>query len=1254
MSSVRTASTDMLPEQKAFLDAVSGSEAPGYDYIYGGRRFSNFDDHPRVFVPIISGPNVGKKTSAAGRYQFLGRSWDSARAELGLTDFSPESQDKAAWHEASKAYKARTGGDLLEAVQAAGTDAAALHAIGYKLSGWWTSLPGGIEPNKQTNSFGTRFAKSLAEYRGQPAPAPTPNFASRLTPADLGPPPPPPSQSETMREAYRMSTRENQATFWNATKAAFGETLTARFLSNTPAAPDPNFTFTPETLKEFTKGLAPDYHEVFERAVSQQHAEWLRTRALETQERNRILEQYGWTGTGLRVTAAILDPISLAVGVASGGLADAAVVAMGAGRGIRTAAQATAGAGANVGLELAERELGDVNSGRHLLLSASVGALFGSAYGMLSRNPALAAETRQLQNSMASLKDELQSSTSLNPAPRSAGAAENLNAQYDLLNDFDFKTVQDKDVAETALKRGRYDAVGQLKSEKNPIWRLLGSVLGEDAVGNAKHSVNTFSASEEAAKMHRVWFADYRRTWMPAYREWYTSQNMGFLDRARRGHEFNEQVYEYVINRDPAREFHPAVARVGDRLRALNKDVLDLANNPGAREGLTMRPVAGFGTVPENVNYMWRSYSMPKLNAARERFGDRGVVEWFKGAIRSAQDDLDDDIVDRIARGVSKRLHQRANDLDDSLSRALHGMDSDTLAGIMREADASEEQIAAVLGRLQRDPQAGADPRGKHRILLDENFVLRNYPVRGQPGEAADLALRDLVLTDASVLSDLYFRHMAGRVALARVRVKNPTTDDMLINGITSDTEFEIVLRRAKEFGADAGTVSPEVNFEGKRMSRAEANARFIYDRVLGRQSPTQTGNAAEWLRLLRKFNFVRVMGQVGFAQIPEFANTVAQVGVRAALSHMPAFRRIVNMDGETILRHGLDRELEAVVGVGTDRLRGMQYFRHDDQFNDTAGQFTRLNNALDYGSKVVSDLSGMSAVNMALQRWTAKVVAQKFANIALNPTKANMRRMASLGIGQEDLNRIVAQVNTHFDRTDGMLFGGKVTRMNLDAWTDQEARSVFENALFRWSRRAIQENDIGTLHRWASNPLWQMMFQFRSFVLTAWHKQFLHNLHMKDLESFNVAWMTTVMGSLTYAVQTQLQAVGRSDKEKFLEERLKPSNLARAGFNRAGWSSIMPMGIDTGAMLSGLNPVFDFRTTGQPTDVLFGNPTMGLIDDLKKASRGVVTPVLEGRSRAQDEYRNIARVFPLQNWMPFVNLLSTMVHDEPKSATQR
>jgi len=87
-------------EQKnvsAFLQTIRVSEgtsgSDGYSILVGGGHFDSFADHPRRLVYIAS---IGQNSSAAGAYQILRRTWDGVVAKLGLPDFSPASQDRAA------------------------------------------------------------------------------------------------------------------------------------------------------------------------------------------------------------------------------------------------------------------------------------------------------------------------------------------------------------------------------------------------------------------------------------------------------------------------------------------------------------------------------------------------------------------------------------------------------------------------------------------------------------------------------------------------------------------------------------------------------------------------------------------------------------------------------------------------------------------------------------------------------------------------------------------------------------------------------------------------------------------------------------------------------------------------------------------------------------------------------------------------------------------------------------------------------
>lgn len=156
---VGTASSDIPPEGRALLDTIAGTESPGYDVIFGGQHFTDFSHHPDIAVPINSGPNQGKFSTAAGRYQFIFSTWSALQQELQLPDFSPVSQDKAAWHLAQTEYQNRVGRPLLPDLQNHIFD-----SVGPALHNQWTSLPGGIEQGVNANRFVNNYLQNLEKY----------------------------------------------------------------------------------------------------------------------------------------------------------------------------------------------------------------------------------------------------------------------------------------------------------------------------------------------------------------------------------------------------------------------------------------------------------------------------------------------------------------------------------------------------------------------------------------------------------------------------------------------------------------------------------------------------------------------------------------------------------------------------------------------------------------------------------------------------------------------------------------------------------------------------------------------------------------------------------------------------------------------------------------------------------------------------------------------------------------------------------
>jgi muramidase (phage lysozyme) len=128
----------MTKNMEAFLSMIAYSEGTstvqdsdnGYNVLVGGSLFHSYADHPRRHIYC---KRLNAWSTAAGRYQILEKYYDAYKQMLGLTDFSPRSQDKIAMQliKECKATSDITVGDIKQAIDKCKSRWASLPDSGY-------------------------------------------------------------------------------------------------------------------------------------------------------------------------------------------------------------------------------------------------------------------------------------------------------------------------------------------------------------------------------------------------------------------------------------------------------------------------------------------------------------------------------------------------------------------------------------------------------------------------------------------------------------------------------------------------------------------------------------------------------------------------------------------------------------------------------------------------------------------------------------------------------------------------------------------------------------------------------------------------------------------------------------------------------------------------------------------------------------------------------------------------------------------
>ena len=281
-----------------------------------------------------------------------------------------------------------------------------------------------------------------------------------------------------------------------------------------------------------------------------------------------------------------------------------------------------------------------------------------------------------------------------------------------------------------------------------------------------------------------------------------------------------------------------------------------------------------------------------------------------------------------------------------------------------------------------------------------------------------------------------------------------------------------------------------------------------------------------------------------------------------------------------------------------------------------------------------------MTPITIFSQRWAASAGIQRLMDVADKvPTERELFRSREMGWSDDTYAAIRGQLkkNASVDKK------GRVITLNLEKWSP-ELREEFADGIARITYRAIQENDIGALSHFMTGTVGKILTQFRTFMLVAHAKQFLHALYRKDRDVV-AAWLTTsFMGGMAYMAQSYLRSIGMEDDNEYLFDddkgALTLENIAKASLQRSAYSALIPGLFDTVSQHTPLGPYFSYgRSTGLATGFLKGIPTVDTLDKMGK----LLDMPKEILAEDDPNFRDTAKLLPFQNMFGIIHLLNQL-----------
>ena len=1019
----------------------------------------------------------------------------------------------------------------------------------------------------------------------------------------------------------------------------------------------------------------------FLEAKNNDHFYILKKQADERLDVERELANYGWKGMAARVIAAAADPSAIALSIATGGYYAPLIYG-----GKIARIKRAIGVGALVGTENAIIESGlvaldplkDDNDIRYALYG---GFLLGGAFGGLSK--AKFKDIDQAYNKMDLIArksmdeidyENLNTFASENGATiNEAFARKRRLVQPKIENRYDFTVTSDSKAVsildddldsisrtEKEWREGkkklfgfvpipRFSMSSSLNKSPDPEIQKLSQVLFPDPiVGSPNNTMLEFK--EMSLKQISFNFNKTRDIAYYSFLKLNPELTKGFnTGKIETFQQIISDIIEFPELAKTYKHVTPEMIKHANYASAALDDALSIIGQSG-REG--------WGDIAKkrlNKNYFPHVHSQGKLLEALDEYGIDQLYKVYSKALDSLRTELDPKVFDRMVKGVVRNISSpKYRGSEAFLSRIFQGTDEAGMRAFLDDLDLTKEQIDAISNRINKQNNIKLDPNARRRLPFDINLKTDVKSIK--TGKVRSLSLKDLMDRNAERVISRYLNQIIGQAAMAR------------FGGFKKINDYDNFISRFENRNS--------TNLAYTDLSDHVDILKVVGSSILGRQNPLEkvdpkSTKMRRIMRLVGDYNFLRLFGQVGFAQGAELYGALGEVGWKTALKTMPKLEDLTNrlVSGDMKLKDPLLRELDSYgVSLGQDKFMNSPTARleHDGDMlmDDKSTLFNNVEIKSGQFKRWLSDFSFLNPMTMFSQVWSAKALSVKIVenikylkeihgttNIYDKLKLGDQVRYRQLTWTKNQFNNIAKNIDKH-----ATIENGFVKSLGIDNW-DVEARSSFLVGLNRWVDRVVQRTDLASMNKWFTKDFVKLIIQFRTFSLAAYEKQLLNGLYTldqtrgKDFETYS-RFISSMIGASTFAAaQIYINSFGMRDRKEYLKERLSAENLAKIGFLRSSWSTLIPGAAGTVYSLFSEDDLFGYgRNTELSSSFLSGIPSIDLVDNIFSASRILSKSITDPTYQpSQSEMRKALSIFVLHNAIGIKNVNNMLVDNFAK-----
>ena len=660
-----------------------------------------------------------------------------------------------------------------------------------------------------------------------------------------------------------------------------------------------------------------------------------------------------------------------------------------------------------------------------------------------------------------------------------------------------------------------------LMNSKNPINRGLALRLLENAQGGAYHGKTASILSNVNNNLIKT--AE-RNRYNDGFSQFIKENNLRATDYLNPAvsRDFDNQVYSAIVKGIP--EDTPAgVKLAAEGLSDKLKVALEIRKRAGE---------AGFEDVQAARDYMPVIMNGIKITEATNKIGKEGVIALLSKGYQTGKFKMSKKSADAVAKVQYLRASDATLSSRVSFDRVVSQEQQVMLIEDLKKAGVPDSIIDNFIETTDLAEMADSvSNRAKQSLGINTQATY------------GGLRVQDLLNTNVGELVENYGKEAAGGAAMASMGFP---TRQAAYNAIDA----------AERAGRNmAGNSSKEIQTLRQEADMLRDSIRLIYGNTI---DADPNSGIVRGTRRVREVTGLLRLGQMGFAQLPELARSISKMGLGTVLKSVPAtkfLRSRAGREGGTAQGRLLEpelREMEELVGyIGEDNWLTGWNVRHDE-FGESADNMRRMSqivdNGLAIGSRINTVLSGFKAIQGGSEKIVARSINKRLKDHLSGVREIPARDLAEIGLDENTM----ARLKRHFDDNPKYEeYNGQQVRMLNFEDMEPDLREMVGVGVRRLSGRLIQRNFVGDEGIWMNKWWGKALTQFKSFSIVSIEKQLIHDLRGDKIQAAQILAWSTLLGYASYATQMQMQALGREDSDKFLEEKFSNNNIAMGVFNK-------------------------------------------------------------------------------------------------------